>query len=53
MDFFSLIENSLLGGIKFWGVDNMLSAKENAKHVRERDRQISNLSHNILNMSPI
>lgn len=33
-------------------MDNMLSAKENAKHVRERDRQVSNLSHNILNIRP-
>lgn len=53
MDFFCccLTENSLLGGIKVWGVDNVLSAKENAKHVKARGRQVSNLSHKTLNMA--
>lgn len=41
------------GGQEVLRVGNALNANENVKHVRERDRQVSNLSHRILKMSPI
>lgn len=48
-----MIENSLLEGIEVLGLDNMLKAKENVKHVGEKDRQVTNLCHKILNMMSI
>lgn len=51
MDFFFLDWKLPAGGHKGLKVGNVLSAKETAKQIKARGRQVSNLSHKALNMA--